>query len=126
MTGIAFDGARIRAGRWEAELVASEAESPPALEVWHLETRLEGVEVTPGTAPGRWSVAVPIPAALLCDGVQTFLVRESGAGTTLCHFTIVTGEPLEGDIRAEIELLRAELDMLKKAFRRHCVETAGQ
>jgi hypothetical protein len=26
-------------------------------------------------------------------------------------------------LRAEVDLLRAELDMLKRAFRRHCVET---
>jgi hypothetical protein len=33
--------------------------------------------------------------------------------------------PLEEDIRAEVSLLRAELDLLKRAFRRHCAETAG-
>ena len=69
--------------------------------------------------------SVPIPTALLSDGVQTFLVRDPATGATLGHFTIVTGVPLEDDIRAEIDLLRAELDMLKKAFRRHCVETGG-
>jgi hypothetical protein len=30
---------------------------------------------------------------------------------------------LAEDIRAEMDLLRAELDLLKQAFRRHCVET---
>jgi hypothetical protein len=57
--------------------------------------------------------------------VQTFLVREAGSGATLGHFTIVAGVPLEADLRAEVDLLRAELDMLKKAFRRHCVESGG-
>ena len=28
------------------------------------------------------------------------------------------------DLRAEMDLMRAELDMLKRAFRRHCVETS--
>ena len=37
---------------------------------------------------------------------------------------MITGEPLGDDIRAEVELLRAELDMLKRAFRRHCLETS--
>jgi hypothetical protein len=32
---------------------------------------------------------------------------------------------MEDDLRAEVDLLRAELDMLKRAFRRHCLETAG-
>ena len=37
--------------------------------------------------------------------------------------TIADGEALGDDMRVEIELPRAELDMLKRAFRRHCVET---
>jgi hypothetical protein len=38
-------------------------------------------------------------------------------------FTLIAGDVLGDDIRAEVDLLRAELDMLKRAFRRHCVET---
>ena len=117
-------GARIRAGRWEAELAAP-GEAAPAVEVWHLEQQLEGVTIRPAAA-SRWSVSVPIPAELLSDGVQTFLVRDGATGNRLGQFTIVTGVPLEDDIRAEIDLLRAELDMLKKAFRFHCVETSAQ
>lgn len=45
-------------------------------------------------------------------------------GTQLGHFTLITGVALGDDIRVEMELLRAELDMLKRAIRRHCVETA--
>ena len=36
---------------------------------------------------------------------------------------MITGEPVEDDLRGEIDLLRAELDMLKRAFRRHCIDT---
>ena len=36
----------------------------------------------------------------------------------------IAGEAVSDDLRAEVELLRAELDMLKRAFRRHCLETA--
>lgn len=117
--------ARIRAGRWEAELVAPDQEAAPAVEVWHLERRLEGVTVVDAGTTGRWSISVQIPVELLSDGVQTFLVRDGGTGEKLGQFTIVTGVPLEDDIRAEVDLLRAELDMLKKAFRRHCLETSG-
>ena len=56
---------------------------------------------------------------------QRFLIRNRGTGETLAHFTIITGVPMEDDLRAEVDLLRAELDMLKRAFRRHCVETLG-
>jgi len=37
---------------------------------------------------------------------------------------IADGEALGDDMCVEIELPRAELDMLKRAFRRHCVETS--
>jgi hypothetical protein len=43
----------------------------------------------------------------------------------LGSFSIVAGDALAEDIRAELSLLRAELDMLKKGFRRHCLETLG-
>ena len=66
---------------------------------------------------------VPIPAELLSDGVQTFLIRDTDSGETLESFSILAGEALADDIRAEVELLREELDMLKRAFRRHCLET---
>ena len=46
-----------------------------------------------------------------------------GGGTKLGHFSIIAGEALGEDLHAEVELLRAELDMLKRAFRRHCLET---
>ncbi|MEI2808444.1 hypothetical protein [Albidovulum sp.] len=125
MSAPRLEVARISAGRWLAEVVTSPGGEAPAIEVWHQETRLDGVETGPAAAAGRWTVSVAIPAALLSDGVQTFVVREAGTGATLGHFSIVAGAPLEADLRAEIDLLRAELDMLKKAFRRHCVETGG-
>lgn len=117
----------IRAGIWHGRAMREDGADTPAprLSAWHLETRLPEVEVHPAKdGPGLWEVQLPIPAGLLSDGVQTVLIRDEATGETLDSFTLVTGEPLERDIRAEIDLLRAELDMLKKAFRRHCVETA--
>lgn len=113
---------RIRAGVYEALLVGGEG-AQPEVEVFHLEKPLPGISVEPvAGSPDQWELRVPIPAELLSDGVQTFLVHD-GAGRKIGAFTIVVGEPLEDDIRAELDLLRAELDMLKKAFRRHCLET---
>lgn len=114
---------RIRAGIWEGVLSGA-GPQPPQLEVVLQERSLPGllVEPVPGRA-GDYAVRVPIPAEVLNEGVQTFLIR---AGTeTLAHFTIVTGVAMEDDLRAEIDLMRAELDLLKRAFRRHCVETAS-
>ena len=68
---------------------------------------------------------MPIPAERIADGVQAFVIRNTRDDIVLGSFSIVAGDALAEDIRAEMSLLRSELDMLKKAFRRHCVETAG-
>ena len=124
MTGLQLTQTRIRAGVWEGNLTGVDA--APPLEVRHLERVLPGLTVSevPGRA-GNWLVRVPIPADVLTEGVQTFVIRAVGSDETLAHFTVVTGVALEDDLRAEIDLLRAELDLLKRAFRRHCVETMG-
>ncbi len=114
---------RIRAGHWEGLLAYADA--LPDLEVVLLGDVLPGFTLTPVPgAPGDYAVRVPIPAEVLNEGVQTFLIRAKG-GETLSHFTIITGVAMEDDLRAEVDLLRAELDMLKRAFRRHCVESTA-
>lgn len=117
---------RIHAGVWEGVMILADTSAPPPrIEVLHQDALLGGVVMAPDPdRTGRYNVAVPIPVEVLTDGVQTFLIRDADTGVVLSKFVIVTGEPLEDDIRAEVELLRAELDMLKKAFRRHCVETS--
>lgn len=113
---------RIRAGIWEGMLTG--VATAPAIEVLHLEKPIGGVVVTPvPDRPAEFAVRVPIPVEALSEGVQTFLIRNVSTGETLAHFTIITGVAMEDDVRAEIDLLRAELDMLKRAFRRHCLET---
>ena len=110
---------RIRAGVWEGIWAGG---TQPEMQVVHLEKDLPGLSVE-AQEGGKWHLRLPLPVELLSDGVQTFLVQQ--AGETVGRFSIVTGVPLEEDLRAEIDLLRAELDMLKRAFRRHCVETGA-
>lgn len=113
---------RLRAGVWEG--VITSLKDTPEVIVVHLEKMLAGVSVAPLTNQvGAFSLSVPIPANLLNDGVQTFVIIEKNTEETLGSFAIVAGRPLDVDLRAEIDLLRAELDLLKRAFRRHCVET---
>jgi hypothetical protein len=123
MAEITLTKTRIRNGVWEGVLTGAAAQ--PALQVMLLEAPLPGlsVQAVPGRS-GDWLVRVPIPAEVLSEGVQTFLIRDAVSGLTLAHFSIITGVAMEDDLRAEIDLLRAELDMLKRAFRRHCLETA--
>lgn len=110
---------RIALGWWEGVLKGANGE----IEAWHGDRQITGVELTPlpGKA-GQLAVRVPIPAFVLNEGVQTVQLRLGGQ--VLAHFTLTAGSPGDDDLRAEISLLRAELDLLKRAFRRHCAETA--
>lgn len=112
---------RLSGGIWEGILTRLDGNAEPALTVRHMDRKVKGLEVTAESAPGRWRVRLPIPREVIADGVQTLII--SDGDTELADITLVAGEALADDIRAEVELLRAELDMLKRAFRRHCLET---
>ncbi len=115
---------QIKEGVWTGELVTEGTDATPEIEVRHLDQVLGGVKLRAKEATkGHFTLSVPIPADVLSDGVQTFVISEKETGARLDSFSIVTGQPMEDDIRAEMDLLREELDMLKRAFRRHCVET---
>lgn len=115
---------RLHAGHWEGVLTHAEG-ALPALTVTHQGAALEAPQITPLSGSKDQSlVRLRIPAELLGEGVQTFLINDAASGEKLAHFSIIAGEAADDDLRAELTLLRAELDMLKKAFRRHCAETA--
>ncbi len=76
--------------------------------------------------PGRWRVALDLPPSVIGDGVQVIALRSTASGAVLDRITLMAGEALNEDIRADLALLRDELEMLKRAFRRHCVETAAR
>ncbi len=125
MSNLTLTATRLFEGVWEGVLTASDVDGnyQPEIEVTHLGAPIDGVSVTEDNTQGYWVVRVPVPVETLMDGVQTFSIADQRSGETLSSFSILAGEPLSDDIRIEIDLLRAELDMLKKAFRRHCVET---
>lgn len=115
---------RLRSGVWDG--VLSGSSDQPDLAVTHLGAPVVGVSITAlADRPGEWAVRIPIPAEALSEGVQSFLIHDAASAEKVGHFTIITGVAMEDDIRAELDLLRAELDMMKRAFRRHCVETLG-
>ena len=123
MAEIVLTKTRIHAGVGEGVLTG--ADTPPDITVTHNGQGIEGATLREDPeVEGQFRVAVPIPAELLSEGVQTFLIANKATDERLASFTVVTGQPLDEDFRAEMELLRAELDMLKRAFRRHCVETS--
>lgn len=118
---------RLRAGIWEGELRSPDGgQALPTIEVTLRDQPLDTLRITriEGGA-GRWLIRVLIPSEHLNDGVQTFVIRNADSGATLGSFSIVAGAPLDEDLRSEIALLRAELDLLKKAFRQHCRDTGA-
>jgi hypothetical protein len=124
MSEMTLTKTRLIEGVWEGELTCDGPyEGEVELEVTHLAKPIDGVQVIAREDGHGWAVRVPIPVELIADGVQTFLISDKKTGVELDSFSLLSGEALSYDIRAEMALLREELDMLKRAFRRHCLET---
>jgi hypothetical protein len=123
MAGLTLTRTRLLAGVWEGILTG--ARGTPALEALHRDRPVEGLSVSETGEPGRYAVRLPLPAEAIAEGVETVLIRDRATGETLDHVTIAAGPAAEADLRAEIALLRAEMDLLKAAFRRHVRDTGG-
>ena len=80
-----------------------EGNPTPALEMIHLVNVVGQVHVEPvGADWDNWEVTAEIPQEFLMDGVQKLLFVLGGQTEILDRFSIITGEPLEEDLRAEI------------------------
>ncbi|MEO0402242.1 MAG: hypothetical protein AAF214_07685 [Pseudomonadota bacterium] len=123
MSTLTLTPTKMRHGVWQGHIQQS-GSGVPQIKVTHHGVDVPDVEVTERDEDGQWLVQVPIPVSAIADGVQVFLIADGVDDTQLGQFTLIAGEALGDDIRSEVELLRAELDMLKRAFRRHCVETS--
>lgn len=125
MTAYSMSKARFFEGVWEGVIAGDTDDSPtPKVDVRVHDKSIANVSLEPLPDPGSWLLKVPVPANMLADGVHTFMISESSLGQALGSFSIIAGDAAGEDIRAEMSLLRAELDMLKRSFRRHCRETA--
>ncbi|MFK7867795.1 MAG: hypothetical protein AB8B58_01005 [Roseobacter sp.] len=113
---------RLSEGVWHIDL---NSDAPrPSLTAYYKNTALQQIEIAPSGTPALWRVKVPLPPEVLSDGVHTVLLCADGQeDTPLSHLTVMAGEIIGDDMRAEVTLLRAELDLLKSAFRRHCRDT---
>lgn len=125
MSDLRLTKTHLTAGVWEGVLSwHGEGAYHPDITVTHLDRPIDDVEVMQIGSEFSWDVRIAIPSETISDGVQTFLIVDALETTPIGSFALLAGEGMAEDIRAEMDLLRAELDMLKKAFRRHCVETA--
>lgn len=113
---------RIVRGVWEG--VLTDGGETPVVEALHEGEALPGVEVVALPGKAGHAVRVPLPGSILSEGVQVVLLCLGGE--VLTQITLVAGLPPDEDLRAEVNLLRAELELLKRAFRRHCAEPARQ
>lgn len=123
MTTLTLTTTRIKEGVWHG-VIKKVGGGEPQIDAVHQDMKIADVSLQKNENSADWALRVPIPPQAISDGVQTLVVRDSETAEPLGHITLLAGEVLADDIRAEIDLLRAELDMLKRAFRRHCVETA--
>jgi hypothetical protein len=125
MTNLVLTKTQMRQGVWEGILTgASEGGPLPKLDVTHQGTHVQDVAIAALEAGAGHSVRIPIPPEAIADGLQTLLIADSDTDEQLGAITLMAGEALGDDLRVEVDLLRAELDMLKCAFRRHCLETS--
>lgn len=109
-------------GTWHGILSGAGTEQPQ-IAVTFENAAVDGVDLSHDADQDHWTISIPIPAEAIGDGTHVVLINDAVTGDTLDKITLIAGEALGDDIRAEMELLRAELDMLKRAFRRHCRET---
>lgn len=124
MASISLTRISLANGQWEGLLKAGKA-GPPKLLLRHRDRQVGEAETRPGDTAGHWLVSFRLPVECLSDGVETITVEDAATGEALTHEVVLAGDAAAADIRAELELMRAELDLLKRAFRRHCAETGG-
>lgn len=122
MSTLELTKTKFQQGTWQGVITGAGKEAPK-VEVSHQAQMLEEFTLSYNDSADHWLLSITIPSDVIADGVQTLLIRDKAEGIEIGHITLIAGELLGDDIRAEVDLLRAELDMLKRAFRRHCVET---
>ncbi|WP_386680156.1 hypothetical protein [Loktanella sp. R86503] len=122
MSDLILTKTRLIGGVWHGVLKG--ATSEPKLILTHKGEAVAGLSLT-ARDDGTWDVEAAVPVQRLADGLQTFVISDAGTDAVLTSFAFLAGDALAEDIRAEMDLLRDELDMLKRAFRRHCAQTAA-
>ncbi|KIN75345.1 hypothetical protein Z945_174 [Sulfitobacter noctilucae] len=122
MSALQLTKTKMKEGVWQG-IILGMGEDEPQVEVTHEGRVLSDVLMTHNQSADHWVLSIPIPPQAIADGVQTVMIHDKQNDTKIGHITLMAGDELAEDLRAEVNLLRAELDMLKSAFRRHCVET---
>lgn len=119
-----FESYGLKSGTWSGLLTAANA--PERVYLAYYGEPVAAAKLSPAGV-GQWDVSVELPVSVLSDGIQSLLlVADSGAegdapqadAQHLGHLNLMAGASLDDDIMAEVRLLRAEIDMIKREFRR--------
>lgn len=124
MSDLQLTKTKFAQGVWQG-IITQPGTDEPQIEATFENARIEGITLSHNPEANHWLVSVPIPAEAIADGVHCIIIRDRTTDEGLGHIGLIAGDAIGDDIRAEVDLLRAELDMLKRAFRRHCLETSG-
>lgn len=114
---------RLRGGRYEG-LLNCASSTGTGIEALYEGKVIAAAMLAPDDGrAGSWRVTVQLPPEVISEGVQVISLRSTTSGDVLDRITLMAGAPLDEDIRTELALLRDEIEVLKRAFRRHCAET---
>lgn len=114
---------RLRGGRYEG-LLNCASSTGTGIEALHEGKVIAAAMLSPDEGrAGSWRVTLQLPPEVISEGVQVISLRSTASGDVLDRITLMAGAPLDEDIRTELALLRDEIEVLKRAFRRHCAET---
>jgi hypothetical protein len=106
---------RFADGVWQG-LVHSDEK--PALHLYLGAKDLGPLELSAdGQGEKTWTLAIAVPAEAIGDGANVLSVCAPPDLQPLVMIPVVCGEMQRGDMVAEVALLRAELDILKRSLR---------
>jgi len=119
MTELILTTSQIRNGIWHGQITGSTTAPQIRLRCADIPCPTPDISQT----DTGWHIKARIPIEAVSEGIQAFTLIDAATDTQIGAFTLTTGEALADDLRAEVAQLRAELDQLKQAFRRHCRDT---
>ena len=111
-------------GIWRGLLTAEKSGASTSFSVELNGALVEGTRISAGPSDREWVIDIPIPNHAIGDGVHTFLIFVDGNSVPVGSFCVSAGRAMEYDLQVEVALLREELEILKRAFRRH-IHNAG-
>ncbi|MEM8536864.1 MAG: hypothetical protein AAGF56_03285 [Pseudomonadota bacterium] len=115
MTKIEVINSRLQAGVWHADLIGV-GKAAPQLTARFNQQAIPDPTLTYDPTRDAWNVLVPLPIEMLTDGQQVCTLTDQD-GDVIAQMTLMAGAPYHDTLDAEVAQIRAELDMLKSAFR---------